>query len=236
MGSPANATLNVQDYGTIPAPPSPPAELTAAAVSTSRIDLAWLDQATNEAGYVVERSPDHDAWLRIAATGANVTNCGDTGLETDTPYCYRVAATNAVGLSAWVEVCCTTLTAYAEWRLLHFTPEEATNAMVSGESADPDKDGSCNLHEFLAGTHPKDWSSCLRLLDIAPAIGATGYVLHWQSATGRVYHVYVSTNLTTDPFTEEIAPELPATPPVNVYTDAVDRAGSVFYRVGLELD
>ena len=38
------------------APPSAPSDLSASAVSTSRVDLAWADNSTNETGFVLARS------------------------------------------------------------------------------------------------------------------------------------------------------------------------------------
>ncbi len=67
-----------------------------------------------------------------------------------------------------------------------------------------------------------------------PAPGG-GMVLQWETANGRVFDIYWSTNLMegVEGFTP-IATGLPATPPMNVYTDdvhGVERSG--FYRIEL---
>jgi 1,4-alpha-glucan branching enzyme len=54
-------------------------------------------------------------------------------------------------------------------------------------------------------------------------------VIQWNSLTGQVYRLSRGTNL-NNAFTV-IAPSLPATPPINSYTDAVQQAGAVFYQV-----
>ena len=54
----------------------------------------------------------------------------------------------------------------------------------------------------------------------------------WQSAAGRVYTLQATTNLLTG--FSALTNGLPATPTVNVYTDAVNGAGQKFYRVGVE--
>ena len=78
-------------------PPGAPANLTATAVSTSRIDLSWNDVAT-ETGYRVERSANGTSgWAQVGTTGQNVTSYADTGLSSATTYFYRVIATNAGG-------------------------------------------------------------------------------------------------------------------------------------------
>lgn len=82
-------------------PPASPTGLTAAAVTTERIDLAWTDASLDEAGFRIERSPDGAAWTEIAVVGANVTSYIDRGLAPNTLYYYRVRAYNAVGTSAY---------------------------------------------------------------------------------------------------------------------------------------
>jgi hypothetical protein len=63
------------------------------ALRCNQINLAWLDQAANETGYVVDRSLDSNSWVQEVLTIANVTNTSNTGLTTNTLYYYRAAAT-----------------------------------------------------------------------------------------------------------------------------------------------
>ena len=54
---------------TTPAPPQAPAaptDLSAAAVSISQINLTWGDNASNETGFRIERSPDGTTFTEIA--------------------------------------------------------------------------------------------------------------------------------------------------------------------------
>ena len=87
-------------------PPAAPSGLTATAVSSSRINLAWTDNSDNEAGFVIERSPNGvTGWLSLTpSTAPNATSYSDTGLAAATAYFYRVKATNASGDSAWSNV------------------------------------------------------------------------------------------------------------------------------------
>lgn len=79
--------------------PAVPTSLRATVVSTSQIDLAWTDEASNETGYVVERAtnPAFTAGLTAATVGANVTSYAVIGLSVGTTYYFRVRGTNVVG-------------------------------------------------------------------------------------------------------------------------------------------
>ena len=92
---------NAQTTGTAPAAPT---NLTATAVSSTQINLAWTDNASNETGFAIERSPDGTTFAPLATVAANVTTHANTGLAVATTYYYRVRATHAAGPSAWSNV------------------------------------------------------------------------------------------------------------------------------------
>ena len=82
--------------------PAAPSSLSASAVSSSQINLAWVDASSNETGFKIERAPaSAGPWTQIATVGANVTSYSNTGLLPLTTYFYRVRATNAAGDSAY---------------------------------------------------------------------------------------------------------------------------------------
>jgi PKD repeat protein len=82
--------------------PLAPGNLNLVAVSASQIDIAWTDNADNEEGFYVERSPNGvDTWTEIAALTANTTSHSDNGLAESTTYFYRVRAYNGVGNSLY---------------------------------------------------------------------------------------------------------------------------------------
>jgi hypothetical protein len=72
--------------------PAAPTNLSATAVSTSQIDLAWTDNSTNEDGFQVEQSTDGVSFTRIATVAPNVNAYSNTGLQPATTYYYRVRA------------------------------------------------------------------------------------------------------------------------------------------------
>jgi autotransporter-associated beta strand protein len=73
-------------------PPAMPSGLTATAVATNQINLAWIDNSTNEDGFNLERSTDGGNYNSLAMLAAGVTNYSDTGLSAGTTYYYRVQA------------------------------------------------------------------------------------------------------------------------------------------------
>ena len=87
--------------GEPPTVPDAPVVLTAAAVSSSQIDLSWIDNAANESAYHVERSTDGLSFSWIADLGADSTSYSDTGLAASTTYYYQVNASNAAGASGY---------------------------------------------------------------------------------------------------------------------------------------
>jgi len=82
--------------------PSAPSNLSAVAASSSRIDLRWSDNATNETGFLVERKiGSGGTYAQIATVSANVTGYSDIGLLASTQYYYRVRASNSAGASSY---------------------------------------------------------------------------------------------------------------------------------------
>jgi hypothetical protein len=79
----------------VAAVPAPPSNLTATALAGLKISLTWVDNSTNETGFVIQRSLDGVTWSTIATVAADVTAYTNTGLKARTTYYYRVQAVNA---------------------------------------------------------------------------------------------------------------------------------------------
>jgi hypothetical protein len=93
-----------RDYFTITkggSSPQAPSNLSASAVSSGQINLAWSDNSSNESGFKIERSTNGTSFSQIATVGANVTTYSNTGLAASTTYYYRVRATTASGDSGY---------------------------------------------------------------------------------------------------------------------------------------
>lgn len=78
--------------------PSAPTGLVASGVSTSQINLTWLD-VSGETGYRIERSVDGSTWSQVGTTIADITSFQNTGLAGGTSYYYRVFAVATFGES-----------------------------------------------------------------------------------------------------------------------------------------
>jgi len=81
--------------------PDGPSDLVAVSASTSRIELNWTDQASDESGFKIERATaSAGPYTHVAKVAADVGSYADTGLIDGTSYYYRVRAFNAAGDSA----------------------------------------------------------------------------------------------------------------------------------------
>ena len=96
--TPATVAIAVQPPVSVP--PSPTG-LTATAVSSSQINLAWTDNSALEDGFKIERSLNNSSWTQIATVGRNVTTFASTGLAANKTYYYRVRAHNVLGNSPY---------------------------------------------------------------------------------------------------------------------------------------
>mgnify|MGYP001600519333 FL=1 len=67
--------------------------------------LTWTDNSTNEATFHIERKAEActgtGAFAEIATVGINITTFNDAAVTEGLTYCYRVAASNPAGKSAY---------------------------------------------------------------------------------------------------------------------------------------
>ena len=86
--------------------PTAPTGLTATAVATNRINLAWTDTAgAVAAGLYVERAlTSTGPWVQIETLAAGVTSYANTNLYPGSTWYYRVRAYNAAGNSPYSNV------------------------------------------------------------------------------------------------------------------------------------
>ena len=118
-----------------------------------------------------------------------------------------------------------------------FAPQSWLDAMgwsPYDSSLDQDGDGFLSWQEAIAGTDALNGSSYLHLTENMSQINADQYIIEWPSTNDRVYRLMRTTNLTEQ--LSPIAIDIPATPPINVYTDNVSNAQGVYYRIDVLLE
>ena len=113
------------------------------------------------------------------------------------------------------------------WEMTYF---ESTDAENGGADEDWDDDGSSNYDEYIAGTDPTDNSSVFAFQTVEVGEDC---ILTWSSATGKVYSLWVCTNLVSGEFARTNS-ALYATPPLNIFTSGVSDVESAFYRLTVE--
>jgi hypothetical protein len=81
------------EKGTTTTAPAAPSSLVATALSPGWIRIGWKDNATNEAGFEIQRSIDPNTFVTTVATvGADTVVFNNTGLVAGRKYYYRVRA------------------------------------------------------------------------------------------------------------------------------------------------
>lgn len=81
--------------------PVSPSTLTASAVSSSKIDLTWVDNSNNEDQFRIDRSSNGTTWSYLATAPANSTHYSDENLNSTTTYYYRIRSENTHGNSSF---------------------------------------------------------------------------------------------------------------------------------------
>jgi surface protein len=112
-------------------PPTAPSSLTATAVSSSRIDLAWTNNALLYDGTKIERSTDGVNFTEITDVASGVTTYASTGLSASTQYYYRVRAYKGALNSAYSN----TANATTQVALIERIIEIDTRNIETGSSA-----------------------------------------------------------------------------------------------------
>jgi subtilisin family serine protease len=99
--------LNIGEFAGAPPPSAPengPSDLTATPVSSSEINLAWVDNTIDEddvEGFEIHRCQGAQCtnFAVVAIVAANAVGYNNTGLSANTPYSYKVRAYNSGGTS-----------------------------------------------------------------------------------------------------------------------------------------
>lgn len=107
----ATTTTTTTTTPVIAQAPNAPASLAVSMTSDSSLHLTWIDNSTNEDGFIIQRDD-----LQVPAgttttawpykTAANVASWDVTGLATAKRYCFAIAAYNSAGASRFTDWGC----------------------------------------------------------------------------------------------------------------------------------
>ena len=82
--------------------PRAPSNLIVTATLSSRINLSWTDNSSNETGFIIERKKqDESDFSFYLSLNTNINAYADTNLSSETIYYYRVKAFNSGGNSGY---------------------------------------------------------------------------------------------------------------------------------------
>jgi len=178
-------------------PPAAPSSLTATAVSDSRIDLAWADNAGNEDGFKIERKISAaGAYTEITTVGPNVTGYSNTGLTTNMQYFYRVRAYNAGGHSAYSNEA-----GAIPFSNINLALNKSMTASSTDSSSTPSRaaDGSLSTYwrsGLINATAPIAWLS-VQLSSSSPAPIGRAVIKWYQNYFAIEYELQVSNDGTS---------------------------------------
>ena len=112
-GNIQESAKSLQGCGTIPIPsqptPTAPSGVQLSAISSSEIQVLWDDNSDNETAFRLASRGTSPPRTNVIILAADTTGYLDSGLQKNKRYCYRVAAANLAGWSAYTpEICATT--------------------------------------------------------------------------------------------------------------------------------
>jgi hypothetical protein len=93
-------TVRLLTTVSLPAPPAAPTSLYAELTGASTLALRWLDNSTDETGFILQRRISGGTFATFATLAAGTISTTDTTLAPLATYDYRVLATGAAGNSA----------------------------------------------------------------------------------------------------------------------------------------
>jgi hypothetical protein len=88
---------NIATATTYPAAPIPPSNLTALTLSSSQIELSWVDESVDELAFAIERADSSGVFQVVVSLTGGVRKYVDAGLTSSKDYTYRVRSYNPSG-------------------------------------------------------------------------------------------------------------------------------------------
>ncbi|MBN1446923.1 MAG: fibronectin type III domain-containing protein [Bacteroidetes bacterium] len=85
---------NIVRWGLRAVKPDPPSNLTATAVSPTRVQLIWVDNSNYETRFVIEKESNPGMWVPVDTAFTNITSHIVVNLQPETEHSFRVRAAN----------------------------------------------------------------------------------------------------------------------------------------------
>lgn len=99
-----NVTVTAGSTTPPPTAPTAPTALSAMATSATQVELRWIDNASTETSFQLERSTDNATFALVATLSPNVVTYADATASAATNYFYRVRAFNGSAASGYSNV------------------------------------------------------------------------------------------------------------------------------------
>ena len=132
-----------------PAVPSGPTDLTATSTNSQTVALSWIDTASNESGFRIERAGADGQYQSLTSLPPNSTAFLDSSVQASTTYTYRVFAVNDGGDSAPSNIAPVMVQAPPP-----VAPPPPEQAKLPPGGLDADADGLTDVEEKIYGTNP----------------------------------------------------------------------------------
>lgn len=161
---------------------SAPTGLAATVTPGPTVELTWMDTATNETGYRVQRSSDNGAtWTQLGIdTGANATSFVDTTTTDGGNYLYRVGALDLPDIAWSSTLAVTVVKAPSDLRAsLSNNPVTVrlswtdVSASENGYSVQRSSDGGATWQQIALRSASAGTGTVLRYTDTAVSLGNT---------------------------------------------------------------
>jgi titin len=163
--------------------PVPPSNLSATAITATRIDLLWQDKSGNEDGFRVYRKRYGGAYEKVKELGQGVQAYSDTGLTGNTLYYYQVAAFNSLGERKSSEVHASTQVNIGTPTNLQAIIQSSTSVRLTWEdNSDNEEYFWIYMNDVNDGTGYKTWKTDGPNIVSYNAAGLT---------PGKVYYFFV---------------------------------------------
>ncbi len=212
---------NVASTVTAVNPPSAPTNFTATGASTSQINLSWTDTASNETGFVLQRSTDNATWSNLAAPNVDANAYQDSGLSEAMTYYYRLWAVNAGGASTTASTSGATLLGLPEAPSALVASSDSPTHISLAWTDNSTTEGGFVVERSLDGT--SGWAPIASLLanansydDTTGLAGGTAYFYRVAAVNSAGPSAYSNVANTTT----QVAPPAPPAAPESLTANA----------------